>query len=68
MRALAGGNFYFQEHAPSIGDISWNNWSLWHYWDVCCFTSLGLSDVFGEGNGTPLQYSCLETLMDGGAW
>ena len=22
----------------------------------------------GEGNGTPLQYSCLETLMDGGAW
>ena len=22
----------------------------------------------GEGNGTPLQYSCLENLMDGGAW
>ena len=22
----------------------------------------------GEGNGTPLQYSCLETPMDGGAW
>ena len=21
-----------------------------------------------EGNGTPLQYSCLETPMDGGAW
>ena len=21
-----------------------------------------------EGNGTPLQYSCLENLMDGGAW
>ena len=21
-----------------------------------------------EGNGTPLQYSCLESLMDGGAW
>ena len=22
----------------------------------------------GEGNGTPLQYSCLEGPMDGGAW
>ena len=22
----------------------------------------------GEGNGTPLQYFCLENLMDGGAW
>ena len=23
---------------------------------------------FGEGNGTPLQYSCLESPMDRGAW
>ena len=23
---------------------------------------------FGEGNGTPLQYSCLENAMDRGAW
>ena len=23
---------------------------------------------FGEGSGTPLQYSCLENPMDGGAW
>ena len=22
----------------------------------------------GEGNSTPLQYSCLENPMDGGAW
>ena len=22
----------------------------------------------GGGNGTPLQYSCLENPMDGGAW
>ena len=22
----------------------------------------------GEGNGTPLQYSCLENPVDGGAW
>ena len=24
--------------------------------------------TFGEGNGNPLQYSCLENPMDGGAW
>ena len=30
--------------------------------------SLGWEDSPGEGNGTPLQYSCLENLMDRGAW
>ena len=24
--------------------------------------------LIGEGNGTPLQYSCLENPLDGGAW
>ena len=24
--------------------------------------------IYGEGNGTPLQYSCLENPIDGGAW
>ena len=24
--------------------------------------------ISGEGNGTPLQYSCLENPIDGGAW
>ena len=24
--------------------------------------------LMGEGNGNPLQYSCLESPMDGGAW
>ena len=24
--------------------------------------------IVGQGNGTPLQYSCLENPMDGGAW
>ena len=27
-----------------------------------------LDSIFGEGNGTPLQYSCLENPIDGGAW
>ena len=26
------------------------------------------STYTGEGNGPPLQYSCLENPMDGGAW
>ena len=25
-------------------------------------------DVCGEGKGNPLQYSCLESSMDRGAW
>ena len=28
----------------------------------------GLGRSPGEGNGNPLQYSCLESPMDGGAW
>ena len=28
----------------------------------------GLGRSSGEGSGTPLQYSCLENPMDGGAW
>ena len=27
-----------------------------------------LKSLLGEGNGIPLQYSCLENPMDGGAW
>ena len=33
-------------------------------WEI--YIHLGPS--LGEGNGTPLQYSCLENPMDGGAW
>ena len=31
------------------------------------FTTL-YAAFLGEGNGSPLQYSCLENPMDGGAW
>ena len=27
-----------------------------------------IAPTTGEGNGTPLQYPCLENPMDGGAW
>ena len=37
---------------------------------VCLLTinSNHVSYTIGEGSGTPLQYSCLENPMDGGAW
>ena len=41
-----------------------NMWScLWDVVSIHVFASLD-----GEGDGTPLQYSCLENPMDGGAW
>ena len=30
--------------------------------------SKALGQSIGEGNDTPLQYSCLDNPMDGGAW
>ena len=42
-------------HAIALfSSLEYNNWGC------CC--------LVGEGNGTPLQYSCLENPMDGGAW
>jgi len=36
--------------------------------DITLATKFRLVKAIGEGNGTPLQYSCLENPMDGGAW
>ena len=35
---------------------------------IVFLNSSGLVPCFGEGSGTPLQYSCLENPVDGGAW
>ena len=48
---------------------------------LCVYTQMDISDLSslpennrgynirsGEGNGTPLQYSCLGNPIDGGAW
>ena len=37
-------------------------------WEAQTSLYVALYILFGEGNGTPLQYSCLENPMDGGAW
>ena len=52
-----------------------------HYFWLCWYYGLGektvelkchfyhiITKIHEEGNGTPLQYSCLEDPMDGGAW
>ena len=38
--------------------------AMWETW----VPFLGWADSPGEGNGNPLQYSCLENSMDRGAW
>ena len=38
--------------------------AMWETW----VRSLGWEYSPGEGNGNPLQYSCLENPMDGGTW
>ena len=36
---------------------------------LCASTARGMGLISSQGtNGTPLQYSCLENPMDGGAW
>ena len=40
--------------------------STYHVGDLGSIPESGRSSV--KGNGTPLQYSCLENPMDGGAW
>ena len=40
--------------------------SVYNAGDPDSIPRLGRSS--GEGNGTPLQYSCLENPMDRGAW
>ena len=54
-----------------MGNIPWEN----HNWKKHVYPSVYSSSVCNsqdmearEGNGNPLQYSCLENPMDGGAW
>ena len=43
---------------------------VWHtqFFPIPPPISLHPAPLAGEGDGTPLQYSCLENPMDGGAW
>ena len=58
--------------------IAWfNSWNLlpptfcfkWKFSKINSVLYILVTRVYnGEGNGTPLQYSCLENPTDGGAW
>ena len=51
-----------------IGEIVKTRNSLYRLMVLILFFLTLYSPFHGEGNGTPLQYSCLENPMDGGAW
>ena len=60
-----------------ISELNWTGMGEFnsgdHYIYYCGQESLRRNRVAlivnsGEGNGTPLQYSCLENPMDRGAW
>ena len=55
----------YQSAQPEIPMASQNFMLVPRAYFVLCSP---LVSGFGEGNGTPLQYSCLENAMDGGAW
>ena len=63
--ALSESSFYvwkFPVHVllePSLKDFEHYLASMWNEHN---------GTVVGEGNGTPLQYSCLENPVDRGAW
>ena len=57
---------YVYIHIPGFPGGSDGKASVCSAGDPDSIPELGRSP--GEGNGYPLQYSCLENPMDGGAW
>ena len=57
--------FYFDDLSISVSEVLKSPTSI-----VLLSVSplMYVSVCLGEGNGTPLQYSCLENPMDGGDW
>ena len=55
---------YHCSHCPEVGSCSHLLEGIW----VGTLSSSGRLFVPGFGNGTPLQYSCLENPMDEGTW
>ena len=52
--------------SPGIGQVAQMVKNANNKGDQCLIPGLGRSP--GEGNGNPLQYSCLKNPMDRGAW
>ena len=50
-------------------NVSSTNLLYYVYKHVYCSLNITIKIMSpGEGNGTPLQYFCLENPMEGGAW
>ena len=75
---LRMGSPHARRDFPHKFRICWeiNGLPWWLRWLSICLqcrrprfnTIPGLGRPPGEGNGNPLQYSCLQNPMDGGAW
>ena len=72
VRTLAFSRVKWGDFFLGFEQIKWQDWLRFlKDWSNCYAEStlLGMRlEEGGEGNGTPLQYSCLENPMDGGAW
>ena len=67
------------KHSPAWFIIAWENivdlekihtmfFPMTYELSIFCLYMQGFEEINGEGNGKPLQYSCLENPMDGEAW
>ena len=63
---LLYANYIFLIHTEGFPGGSISAFNTGNMRDVGLIPGLGRSP--GEGNGYPLQYSCLENLLDRGAW
>ena len=66
MVVLGGNGNYKIQHLADFPGGSDGKASVYNAGDPGSISGSGNSP--GEGNGTPLQYACLESPMDGGAW
>ena len=61
--------FVFFRYIPGSGIAGSYGSSFFIFWGTFILFSIVLYQfTIGEGSGIPLQYSCLENPMDGGAW
>ena len=58
-------NYYCHKYHKDFPGGSDGKKSAFNAGELCLIPDLGRP---GEGNGNPLQYSCLENPMDRGAW
>ena len=56
---MDGGAWWAVVHGVTKNQTRLTDFPITFHFSLSCI---------GEGNGTPLQYSCLENPMDGGAW